>query len=466
MRSLPDVSPTAEQLQIISRNKPGVEIIRGAAGSGKTTTALLRLQALTSSFANRKRRAGLTEPVRVLVLTYNRTLRGYILALAERQIPTAEGVDLRISTFGHWAWDVLGSPPVMQRAQQDQVIRNLGRGLTISPAFLVDEVEYLLGRFMPEDLPDYLSVRRHGRGISPRVERALREAILDQVIYPYSAWKTGGGLRDWNDLAVELAQQRRTDPYDIVITDETQDFSANQIRAIGNHLVNEYSLTFVIDTAQRIYARGFTWAEAGVSVRPENIRRLNRNYRNSIEIARFATPLIQGLPVDDDFTIPDFSKCDRHGPIPQVLKGRFSGQAGFVVRYIRDNVNLETESVAILHPLGGGWFDFLKGRLDRAGFDYVSIQGESEWPDGNENIALSTLASAKGLEFDHVFIVGLDAQSLPDTSDEDYEQLIKLRRLLAMGIGRARNSVIVGCKEDAYRLLNYLDPAAYNEIAV
>jgi DNA helicase IV len=83
MRSLPNVRPTPEQLQIISRNRPGIEIIRGAAGSGKTTTALLRLQALISTFVSRKRRERILEPVRVLVLTYNRTLRGYILNLAK-----------------------------------------------------------------------------------------------------------------------------------------------------------------------------------------------------------------------------------------------------------------------------------------------------------------------------------------------------------------------------------------------
>lgn len=44
MKALIDVRPTAEQLALFSRIQPGVEIIRGAAGSGKTTTALLKLR--------------------------------------------------------------------------------------------------------------------------------------------------------------------------------------------------------------------------------------------------------------------------------------------------------------------------------------------------------------------------------------------------------------------------------------
>lgn len=466
MRTLPDVTPTPEQLPIISRNRPGVEIIRGAAGSGKTTTALLRLHALISSFVSRKRRELITGRVRILVLTFNRTLRGYIMELAERQIEDVDNVDMQISTFGRWAITALRNPTVMENAQREGLIHNLGRGISLPPGFLRDEVEYVMGRFMPENLEQYIIARRDGRGTSPRVERQMRETILNQVIRPYMEWKVGRNLLDWNDLAVMMAQERYTAPYDIVITDETQDFSANQIRAIRNHLAAQHSLTFVIDTAQRIYARGFTWIETGITVRPENIRRLRRNYRNTVEIAMFAAPLIQGLPVDDDFTVPDFSRCDRHGPTPQVLKGRFQGQTDFLIKYINDNVDLEGESVAILHPLGGGWFDYIKGRFGGAGLEYVDISREAEWPDGDENIAFSTLASSKGLEFDHVFIVGIDAQSMPNDTDEDYDQLIKLRRLLAMGIGRSRNSVIIGCKEGAYRLLQYLDPATYYEVSV
>jgi superfamily I DNA/RNA helicase len=276
------------------------------------------------------------------------------------------------------------------------------------------------------------------------MDRALRERLLEEVIDPYSDWKTTNHVRDWNDLAVALTTASVTPQYDIIIADETQDFSANQIRAISNQLAPEHSLTFVLDSAQRIYAHCFTWQEAGVTLRPENIKRLRRNYRNTIEIAKFAKPILEGVPMDDDGTLPDFDACDRHGPLPIVLRGRFARQVDYVLGHIRGHIDLARESVAFLHPLGGRWFTYLQTRLRQAGLPYVEITRQSEWPDGAENIALSTISSAKGVEFDHVIIIGLNAEVTHHGDEADDDILMRLRRLLAMGIGRARKSVILG----------------------
>ncbi|WP_051222089.1 hypothetical protein [Neptunomonas japonica] len=107
MRCLRDVAPTAEQLSIVSRNKPGIEVIRGAAGSGKTTTALLRLRSLIGVFLNRRRRQTQPQPVKILVLTYNRTLRCYIQELVDHQVNEGEKVHITVSTFAKWAYKLL-----------------------------------------------------------------------------------------------------------------------------------------------------------------------------------------------------------------------------------------------------------------------------------------------------------------------------------------------------------------------
>lgn len=467
MQTLRDVKPTPEQLTIVSRNRPGIEIIRGAAGSGKTTTALLRLRSLIGMFTSQRKRQGSEKPVRILVLTYNRTLRGYIETLARQQVAETEEIVLQVSTFSKWAMSVIGSPKIIDAEERYKRILSLGKDIKLDNDFLSNEVEYVMGRFLPESVDDYISARRDGRGTSPRVESNTRSEIVNNVIKPYQAWIDAEGLWDWNDLAVKLAREKIENPYDIIIADEAQDFSANQIRAIHNQVAKVSSLTFVLDSAQRIYARGYTWQEAGITVRPENSKRLERNYRNTKEIAEFAASLMNGLPIDDDATMPDFSQCTKRGRVPLAVTGKFSNQMEFFIKHIKDNVDLTSESVAFLHPLGGGWFNYAKGCLDDAGLDYVEITRKSEWPTGTENIALSTLHSAKGLEFDHVIIVSLDSEVLHHGESNDDDRMLTLRRLVAMGAGRARESLLLGYNpNNVSKLLSYCDATTYEVVEV
>lgn len=435
-------------------------VIRGAAGSGKTTTAILRLRALLSSFTNRRNRLRQQEPVRALVLTYNRTLKGYIEDLVEktrREADDPDAVELEVSTFGKWGQVRLGGPPLVANDEREGVIRDFGQAIPLDADFLVNETEYVLGRFLPDDLPKYLTATRHGRGAAPRVEQAVRQSILADVIANYDGWKQAQGVVDWNDVAVRLALAKTQPLYDIIIADECQDFTGNQLRAIHNHLKADHSLTLIIDSAQRIYARGFTWRELGIPVRAENIKTLSVNYRNTREIAQFALPLITGIPHDEDATLPDFRMVTRSGPRPVMLSGRFSRQMAWAIRYIKDEVDLTNESVAFLHPKGGGWFSYVKAELQRAKLPYEELTQRADWPSGPANIGLATCHSAKGLEFDHVFILGLNDECL-DFLDGDDDREAQHRRLIAMAIGRAKKFVCLGHRpHDPSSILAHLD---------
>ena len=253
--------------------------------------------------------------------------------------------------------------------------------------------------------------------------------------------------------------------YDIIVVDESQDFSANEIRAIHHHLADDHAVTFVIDTAQRIYARGFTWAEAGIDVTGNRSHRLRENHRNTKEIAAFASGILDGISVDTDGVLPNLELAQSNGPLPKVISGIYSQQIEWAINYIQNSVGLIKESVAFLKPEGGRWFDTVRSKLNQAGLDYVEMQRNGDWPDGDENIALSTFHSAKGLEFDHVIIIGFNQENTHFGDEERTDQVQVLRRLLAVAVARARKQVVVGYKPgEESRLTNYFEATTFEGV--
>jgi hypothetical protein len=210
------------------------------------------------------------------------------------------------------------------------------------------------------------------------------------------SWKTSEGLLDWNDLAVRLVESPLPPMYDIIVVDETQDFTASRVRAVLQHLEPRSSVTFVLDAAQRIYPHFFHWKEVGVDASPQNVCLLRANHRNTKQIAAFAKPLIDGITMGPDASLPDLTSCTRTGPPPVVLLDKYAAQVDRALDYFT-TVDLTSDSAVFLHPKGGGYFHYLRRRLASAGVAVVELQANRDWPGGTVNVGRRDLIEGSGV---------------------------------------------------------------------
>lgn len=432
-----------EQLTILRSAPRPIEIIKGAAGSGKTITALLKMGFVINYFAREQR------PLRVQVLSFNRTLRGYIMALlSHKAFPACNSnkISLEIDTFARWA-KAICNEEYLYITTPCEYLQNIPSTHSLSSRFsnnfIAEEMEYILKRFPHDNLNSYINTRRKGRGSIPVINQQDRQILIDEYIKQYENWKMHNGVKDWNDLAWQVSELA-SPSYDIIVVDEGQDFTANQYRAVMKSLLKNSCLICVVDTAQNIYLNGFTWTECGIDAVRNQPHTLSNNFRNTKEIALLSSSLLDGMSIDDDGVKPVIRDDMRSGSVPILLEGKFSKQFSYIIQKIKE-AEKKQESCAILIK-SERWFSEAKSQLAAAGISYDSIVRETEWPDTDVYVVLSTMHSAKGLEFDHIFMPGINNQLFPPYSTENQEAAERDRRLLAMAVGRARETVLIGQK--------------------
>ena len=112
-----------------------------------------------------------------------------------------------------------------------------------------------------------------------------------------------------------------------------------------------------------------------------------------------------------------------------------------------------------------GWFKlFAKGvGIDALGSALTAISLSGKDDDPGNAVRLMTLHSAKGLEFDHVHIVGLDDGTFPHQSAIEEGRLEEERRLLYVGITRARKTLCLSypLTRSRYGNCEHTDPSRF-----
>lgn len=444
------------QARLVRRSFAGPSRIRGAAGTGKTVVALHRAAHLAR-----------TTPGRVLVTSYVRTLPRVLSALMERLAPdVADRIDFR--SVHSFARDVLlrhGRAVAIDAAGADRLFKDLwerdGRtgilgAIDPAPAYWQEEIAHVLkGRGLSR-FEQYAGLSRTGRRVPLDAEQ---RAEVWRLYVAYEQALAERDILDWEDVVLEAESALADAPldcYSAVVVDEAQDLSAVMVRML--HAVvgdRPDGLNLVGDGRQTIYPGGYTLAEAGVSVSGRSVV-LTRNYRNTVEIAEFASTLVVGDEVADIETGTPLAEgagiVSRHGPRPiyTVFASRNSHDSSLVER-IRRTVEQSDGAVGYgdigVLALYNWHAREAADALEAAGIPVVHLDSYDGIP--IDAVKFGTIKRAKGLEFKEVLVVRtpphlVEPGLMPDPDAAALERRLLQRRELYVAMSRARDGLWVG----------------------
>ncbi|MFF3853727.1 UvrD-helicase domain-containing protein [Micromonospora sp. NPDC002575] len=431
----------------------GPALVTGSAGTGKTVTGLHRAVFLAER---------LPEGEKVLLTTFTRALADALTRQLHR-LTTDPVVRARIDVVSvdRLAYEIVARAGKRVSVAESEIIDQLwqvtaksgptfvnraGQVTTFSPAFLRHEWEQVVLAQRLTTLDAYRDAPRKGRGAGLRAaQRAQVWAAIDAFVRELTKRR----LRTHTQLADDAAAILRDSParYRHVVVDEGQDLHPAQWRLLRALVAPGPNDMFLLaDPYQRIYDSHVSLAQLGIEVRGRT-RRLTINYRTTHEILELSTRVLNGdaavgLDGQDD-TLRGYRSITRGG-VPQIAvadsrDGEWEALIERVGTWLEQGVEPHAIGVAVR-----------TGQLVKAisrilGEAHIDVADDRNGIDG---VHVATMHRMKGLEFQCLAVVGLDAGVLPapnalTSAAEDphahRQDLQRERCLLFVALTRARD---------------------------
>jgi len=239
-----------------------------------------------------------------------------------------------------------------------------------------------------------------------------------------------------------------------LIIDEFQDINETQYEIIKRlHHPGSY-LTIVGDDAQNIY----TWRGSCVDYildfhrKFRNVKdfQLSINYRSTEAIVAVANSIMRHIP-----TLPHKERMTATaigGEKPEVRYFyRSSDERNYIHYKIVEIWQQDPNAtIAILSKFNSVLYSYEETLIR----EKIPVSLLSETQPQEPHVVLSTLHSAKGLEWDHVFFVRLNDESFPQKKDE--ESILQERRLFYVGVTRARKTLTLSYSRGEQNLSRFV----------
>jgi superfamily I DNA/RNA helicase len=287
------------------------------------------------------------------------------------------------------------------------------------------------------------------------------DKLMNRVISNAGGQHPGykNGVRPVAQAALSALRKTTGARYRAVMVDKAQDFDTEALQFCVELLEatqpDEQDLVIVADSAQNIFRKNFRWKDAGIKAQGR-ARVLRVNYRNTREILEFAHGFLTADPSisvdevpdpDDEMSIIPAESAERSGEPPTVeIVNSVEDEVSAVVDHVKRLYapRSRSRSIAILYgeqtPGEKGYRPKLLARaLDATSIPYfwVTDPGNRENKalvgSTDEPVILSTIMSAKGLEFPNTIVCGLGVR----------EDSLTARKLLYVGFTRAVDHLTV-----------------------
>ncbi|MGL5723615.1 UvrD-helicase domain-containing protein [Cetobacterium sp.] len=447
---------TKEQSEIVLLNREDI-LIKGIAGSGKTLVLLYKAKKLAEENPNEK----------VIIFTYNKTLK----KSSEEIIRKLNLPNLEVATFHSWAYKAL--IPIIKKkiyvsSYKDNfllpainAVNNSHRFVTDEKyiEFLKDEIAWIKGKGI-FSLEEYLSAQRLGRGTEIRVVAEDRKVIFE-IYSNYEKYKDY--KIEYNDFAPTLFKNKEnileSHKFDHIFVDEAQDLQQIQLQLLKN--ISNKTFFVAADTSQKIYKTYFTWKDIGINIVGGGTKVLKGCFRSTKEILSLAHSIqSEEVKKNEDYIEPELPEIS--GPIPVLFKClSVYSQDALIIKNI--NSILESDKAATIGILFRSWGSSarLKSQLSKEKIVFEEIR-ENDGSSHTPGVKLTTFHSAKGLEFDYVFVIDLTNQNLKNEIDLDFYWETE-RKLLYVTLTRAKYYLQMYTYGDYNSLIDELNKELYIE---
>ena len=478
-----------EQRRIIENKPNGHSLVKGVAGSGKTTVAVHKIPFLLKDYCYEK-------DDKVLVITYNKSLINYVQYIYEEIEKNKKEEQLSLGIYESGDKDKLYIETIdnimfkyfilntknekLKIANDKQVTKALMNAIMKirenykkinvldqkNLTFIKEEIRWMKSCNYT-DIEEYQNVDRIGRISNNNIESPhklrknsqIRQAIFE-VMLQYNENLKKDKLVDVQDISLIALKQAKShveEKYTHIIVDETQDLTRVQLEFIKRLYMNRSysSMLFVSDTAQSIYpeawlVKGRSFTSIGLDMTGKSTS-LSKSYRTTIQIAYAAYSLIaddKNIIEEDNFVKP--SLIDKHGVYPvyrgfknKILEAEYI--AGIIKGELKDRYSYK--DIAIISRFKNQLKE-IKNYLEKNNIPYKEIKNDDEVDFSDNCIKLLTMHLAKGLEFKVVMIVGLSDKYMPlksfanEFEDSDFVESMD-RKLLYVGMTRATEELLL-----------------------